>query len=257
MPGDRGYNAAIDTLDQALLQLVRTRRAATQDPPEDLLSRLLAVQDADSGERMSDKQIRDEIVTLFVAGQDTTSATLSWLFYLLDRHPEIFERLRAEINEVLGDRRPTVEDLSRLSYTQRVLQEVMRLYPAGWVSPRFSNQEATLGSYAIPANKLILLSPYVTHRDPSHWGERPDDLDPDHFLPERVAKRHRYAYFPFSGGSRQCIGNHFFMMEAQLILTQIVRRIHPRLPSRKVVQYDALGNLRPRNGLLMKLERAS
>lgn len=255
LPGDRAYLHAIKEMDDALLGLVRKRRAAPEQGGDDLLSRLLAVQDADSGERMSDQQIRDELITLFVAGQDTTAGTLAWLFHLLDKHPEIAARLRSEVDAVLGERRATVADLPRLSYTKQVIQEVMRLYPAGFLLPRFTNEATTLGGYEIAANTPVLLSPYLTHRDPSIW-DRPDDFDPERFSAAAMANRHRYAYFPFGGGGRQCIGNHFAMMEAQLILARLIRMVRPRTAPNQVIVPAMLGTLKPRHGLRMILDRA-
>jgi cytochrome P450 len=257
LPGDRAYHHAIKEMDEALLGLVRKRRAAPEstEHAEDLLSRLLAAQDADTGERMSDQQIRDELITLFVAGQDTTAGTLAWLFHLLDQHPAIAARLRNEADEVLGDRPATVADLPRLGYMKQVIQEVMRLYPAGFLLPRFTNRATRLGGYDIAANTPVILSPYLTHRDPTVW-ERPDEFDPERFTATAMADRHRYAYFPFGGGGRQCIGNHFAMMEAQLILARLIRMVRPRLCPDQVIVPAMLGTLKPRNGLRMTLDPA-
>lgn len=254
LPGARAYRASVAAIDEALLGLIRLRRQQTSGP-DDLLARLLAAQDADSGERMSDQQVRDELITLFVAGQDTTAVTLSWLFYLLDQHPDIAARLRAEHHRVLGSRPVTVADLPNLVYTRQVIQEVMRLYPAGWLIPRFTNQATRLGRYVVPANTPVILSPYLTHRDPTVW-ERPDEFEPHRFAPESTGPRHRYAYFPFGGGARQCIGNHFAMIEAQLILARLLRSLRPRLAPGQVVKPASLGTLKPGRGLMMTLSRA-
>jgi cytochrome P450 len=254
LPGELGYRRSLKVLNDAVLKLIKLRRGAAS-PPDDLLSRLLAAQDADTGEKMSDQQIRDELITLFVAGQDTTAVALTWLFYLLDSHPEILAKLRAEIAEVVGDRRPGLQDLERLTYTRQVLQEAMRLYPPAFLIPRVCSTASMLGPYHVPAGTPILISPYVTHRDPLLW-ERPDSFYPEHFAPARAASRHRYAYFPFGGGSRQCIGNHFAMMEAQLILVSLVRRIRLRRASSQPIVPGAAGTLKPRNGMPMRLELA-
>lgn len=254
LPGEISYRTSIKVLNDAVLKLIKSRRSA-ESSPDDLLSRLLAAQDADTGEKMSDQQIRDELITLFVAGQDTTAVALTWLFYLLDSHPEILAKLRAEIDEIVGERRPGLQDLERLTYTKQVLQEAMRLYSPAFLIPRVCNEDAMLGQYFVPANTPILISPYVTHRDPHLW-ERPDEFYPEHFAPARAASRHRYAYFPFGGGSRQCIGNHFAMMEAQLILVSLVRRIRLRRASLAPVVPGAAGTLKPRNGMPMRIERA-
>src|SRR5262249_50519132 len=154
----------------ATLRLVRDRRAgAGGGSHDDLLSVLLRARDEDTGEGMDDRQIRDELVTMFVGGVDTTASSMTWLWYALDRNPEVDRQIRAEVAGVLGDRRPTFDDLARLQYTKQVVQEVMRLYPPGWVFPRFASEEASIDGHRIPAGSPILLSPFASHRDPAFW----------------------------------------------------------------------------------------
>src|SRR3954471_16674555 len=177
-----------------MLRLVHARRAS--GPRDDLLSLLLRARDEDTGEGMDDRQIRDELVSIFVAGQDATAKAMTWFWYLLDRSPEVESRLRTEVADVLGDRRPTFDDLSNLKYTRRVLQEAMGLYPPAWMIPHFVAKEEVVGGQPIPPPSPILLRPLAPHRDPAFWPD-PEAFDPERFTPERSAGRPRYAYYPF------------------------------------------------------------
>ncbi len=251
-PGEQRYRKAIASIDEAMLRLVRARRAGGADR-KDLLSLLLRARDEDNGEGMDDRQLRDELVTIFVAGQETTANTMTWLWYVLDQNPEVERRLRAEVTSVLGDRKPTFEDLARLSYTTQVIHEVLRLYPTVWVMLRFSDQEASIGGHRVPAGSPLLLSPFVSQRDPAFWPD-PDAFIPERFSPERSAGRPRFAYYPFGGGPRQCIGNKFSIMEAQLMTAMMVQRLRPRLvPGHHHVTPAASGSLKPSHGLKMTL----
>lgn len=190
---------------------------------------------------------------MFVAGNDTTSNAMSWLWYVLTQNPEVDRRLRAEVAAVVGDRLPTYEDLARLAYTRQVIQEVMRLYPPAWMFPRFVAKETRLGGHRIPAGAALLMSPFVSHRDPAFWPD-PEVFDPERFSAAGSAGRPRYAYYPFGGGPRQCIGNHFAMMEAQLITAMMVRKLRPRLvPGHHRVVPASASTLKPRGGLRMTL----
>jgi cytochrome P450 len=253
MPGEMALRKAIDQVDSALLPLVRERRRSGGSRA-DLLDLLLESRDAESETGMNDQQLRDECVTMFIAGHETTGSALTWLWYLLDEHPAVEERLRQEIRAVLGDRRPTRADLGRLHYTQMVVQECLRLYPVGWLFPRVARAADTIDGYSLPAGATLLISPYVTQRMPELW-KRPDVFDPERFAPEQPAGRHRCAYFPFGGGPRQCIGNHFAMMEMQIIVTMMLQRCRPRRRSRGPAEPMAAMTIRPRHGLPMTLER--
>jgi cytochrome P450 len=252
-PRNRRINAAIHTLDAIVEGLIQERR---QRPIErgDVLSLLLLARDEETGQGMSDQQVRDEVMTLLFAGHETTSNLLAWAWYLLAAHPEVEQRLQAELDAVLGGRLPTAEDLANLPYGHRVLEETLRLYPPAWSLARKALAEDHLGGYVLPANTIILMSPYVTHRHPAFW-EEPERFNPDRFTPERVAARARYAYFPFGGGPRQCIGNTFALMEAQLILATVAQRYRLCLVPDHPVEPQALLTLRPRDGLPMRLER--
>lgn len=251
-PRNRRINAAIHTLDAIVQGLIQERRQRAIERG-DVLSLLLLARDEETGQGMSDQQVRDEVMTLLFAGHETTSNLLAWTWFLLATHPEVEQRLQAELDAVLGGRLPTVEDLAHLPYGHRVLEETLRLYPPAWSLARKALAEDDLGGYVLPASTIILMSPYVTHRHPAFW-EEPERFDPDRFTPERVAVRPRYAYFPFGGGPRQCIGNTFALMEAHLILATVAQRYRLRLVPDHPVEPQALLTLRPRDGLPMLLE---
>ena len=254
-PRNRRTRAALRTLDRAVYRIIEERRRAK--PGDDLLSLLMETRDEDTGEAMNDKQLRDEVITLFVAGHETTATALSWTFYLLATHPEAEERVRAELDEVLGPegRTPTVEDLPKLSYGRMVVEEAMRLYPPAWITNRQALSEDVVLGYRIPAGAFVMTLPYVLHRHPDFW-ERPDEFDPERFSPERSAIRPRYAYFPFGGGPRQCIGRGMALVETHLILSTVFRRCRMRLATQRPVEPLALATLRPSGGLPMRIEAA-
>ncbi len=251
LPDERRFRAAIASIDEAMTRLVRVRRADGA-ARADLLSLLLRAHDDGGGEAMSDRQLRDELVTMFAAGQETTATAMTWLWYVLDQHPDVERRLRAEVAAVLGDRRPTYDDLARLVYTKQVILETMRIYPPAWMFPRVAERDVTVDGHRIPAGAPLLLSPFVSHHDPAFWPD-PEVFDPERFTPERSAGRPRYAYYPFGGGARQCIGSNFGMMEAQLIVAMMMQRMRPKLvPGHRVVPSSAT-MLKPRHGMKMTL----
>lgn len=211
---------AVRRIDDLVYRIVQQRRAGA--PRDDLLGTLLAAQD-DDGARMSDAQLRDEVITLFLAGHETTALALAHTLYLLSKHPDVERRLHAEIAAVLGDRLPTADDVRKLPYTDRVLKESMRLYPPAWVTGREVLDPVEIGGVRLPVGAQVVVSQWVVHRDP-RWFENPEGFDPDRWDPERAAALPKFAYFPFGGGPRVCIGNHFAMMEAALILVMILQR---------------------------------
>jgi cytochrome P450 len=219
-PRNRRMNAAVASLDALISQIIARRRAG--EPRDDLLGTLLAAQD-DDGARMSDGQLRDEAMTLFLAGHETTALALAHTLYLLGTHPEVAERLRAELDAVLGDRLPTADDARALPFTERVLKESLRLYPPAWTTGREAAEEVEVGGYRIPKGAQILASPWVVQRD-ARWFPDPERFDPDRWEGARGKETPRFAYFPFGGGPRVCIGSHFAMLEATLMLALIARR---------------------------------
>ncbi len=251
---NRAFKRAMETLDQVVLDTIEARRRSGEEKG-DLLDMFMNATDADTGEQMDDAQLRDEVMTIFLAGHETTANALSWTFYLLSKNPEWARRVRAEVLEVLGDRSPTAEDVKGLELCKRVLQESMRLYPPAWMTARSPNEDTTLGGYHIPKESLVLASPWVVGRHPAHW-TNPEGFDPDRFLPERSEGRHRFAYFPFGGGPRICIGNNFAMMEAQLILATVLRDWNLDLVSGHPIELDPVVTLRPKHGLRMRLRAA-
>jgi cytochrome P450 len=253
-PRSRRFHAAMRTFDQIVYGLIADRRRAAA-PREDLLSVLLAARDGETGEALSDREIRDEVVTFLTAGHETTAVALSWTWYLLSRHPEAARRVRAELADVLRGQTPTVEHLPRLEYTKRVIEEVMRLYPPAWAVERSAVGDDELGGYPIPAGSAVDLSPYVTHRHPAFW-ENPEGFDPDRFTPERAAGRPRFAYFPFGGGPRHCIGSEFAMLEAQLVVAMVAQRYRLELVPGYRAEPDSTIVLRPRPGVVMTLRKA-
>ncbi|HYP39992.1 MAG TPA: cytochrome P450 [Chloroflexia bacterium] len=249
-PGHRRFRKALAVVDAVVERVIAERRHNLEDTG-DVLSTLLLVRD-ESGEAMDDQQIRDEVMSIFMAGYESTAAALAWAWYLLSQHPVAEEKLLAELAEVLDGRTPTFEDLPKLKYTRMVVDETLRLYPPFPTFFRTSYGSDRLGDYYLPPNAAIILSPYVTHRNPQYW-EDPDRFDPERFTPERVAERQSHAYYPFGMGQRLCIGSSLSVIEQQLILAMVAQQYHRRLTPGYVLEphYDIA--LRPRYGVPMLL----
>lgn len=250
-PRNLRFRRARQALDRIVYRMIEERRQAGHDSG-DLLSMLLHARDAETGAAMDDRQLRDEVMTLFLAGHETTAVTLSWTWYLLALHPDIERRLHAELDEVLAGRLPTLEDLPHLPYTRMVIDETLRLYPPAWIFGRQSTVDDELRGYHIPAGAPLVISPYVTHRHPDFW-ETPGRFEPERFTPERIAQRPRFAYFPFGGGPRICIGNQFALMEAHLLLATLASRYRLRLVRDHPVVPEPTVTLRPKYGMRMLL----
>lgn len=253
-PQNRRFRRAIANAEQVVYDLVAERRRGGSSA-DDLLSMLMESRDEETGEGLSDRELRDQVITIMGAGYETTTQALAWTWYLLAKHPEIENQLRGEINSALGGRTPTYEDLPRLKYTLMVFQEAMRLYPPVWALARTAIDDDEIGGYRVPANAEILLFPYITHRHPKYW-DNAEEFDPQRFSPEKEAARPRYAYFPFGGGPRLCIGNTFALMEAQLIIAMVVQRYRLQLAEGQTVEPEASVTLRPRDGIRMTLQPA-
>jgi cytochrome P450 len=251
---NRDYLAGMRRIDAIVRDIVKARRATRRaGEGGDLLSMLLAVQDED-GSRMTDVQVRDEAVTIFLAGHETTALALSWSLHLLSENPDVERKLHAEIDAVIGAREPALEDLPKLKYTDAVVHEALRLYPPAWSLGRESIAPFDLGKYRFPAGSWLWFAPWVTHRDP-RWFD-----DPLTFKPERwedgLAKRlPKFAYYPFGGGPRVCIGNQFAIMEAVLVLATIARRFSLRTVDRARVEPFPSVTLRFKQGLRMRASR--
>jgi cytochrome P450 len=202
---------------------------------------------------MDDRQVRDEAMTIFLAGHETTANALVWTWLLLSENAEPEERLHAELDAVLEGRAPTFDDLERLPYALRVVQESMRLYPPAWIIGRRALVDTELGGHRVPAGSIVIVSPWLTQRDARFFAD-PLRFDPDRWLPEAEAARPRYSYFPFGGGTRRCIGEAFALMEARLVLAAVARRWRLRLDPEQRVEMLPRITLRPRYGLRMRLE---
>jgi cytochrome P450 len=239
---------AIRELNEIIGSIIQERRSSNQ-PREDLLDMLLRARDAD-GNPMSDAQLRDEVMTLFLAGHETTAIALSWACYLIAQNPDIETKLAAELQAVLGDRVPTPEDLPRLRYTELVLKEAMRLYPAVWGIGRIAMEECELGGYRVPAGSNIFILQWRTQRDPRFFPE-PERFDPERWRddPVRSGKIPRFAYFPFGGGPRVCVGAAFAMMEATLLLAMIQQKYHLEVVPGHPIEIFASVTLRPKHGI--------
>jgi cytochrome P450 len=250
LPSNRRFERARGRLDATIYRLIAERRRSGDDRG-DLLSMLMAARDEEGdGTGMSDLQLRDELMTLFLAGHETTANALVWTFFLLSQNSEAEQRLHAEVDEALAGRAPGAEDLPRLRYAERVFAESMRLFPPAWGIGRRTLEEVTIGGYRLPEGTHVAMAPWVVHRDPRFW---PDPLrfDPDRFLPEARAALPRFAYFPFGGGARQCIGEQFAWMEGVLILATLAQKWRLRLAPGQEVAPQALITLRPRRGMRM------
>ena len=255
LPSNLRFDRAVARLDALVYRLIAERQRDGRDHG-DLLSMLVLARDDEGGGRMTDRQLRDEVITLLLAGHETTSNALTWTWYLLSQNEEVEARWRDEIRRVLGDRAPTFEDLPALPFTEMVLAESMRLFPPAWGMGRRALRDVTLGGFAIRKGAILALSPYIVHRDERFW---PDPLrfDPDRFTAEAKAARPRFAYFPFGAGARSCIGEPFAWMEGVLLLATIGQRWRLRLLPGHPVELKALMTLRPRYGMRMVAEPAS
>lgn len=248
----RELRGAVATLERVVDRIIARRRAETT-PGNDLLSMLLHARDEETGQGMTDLQLRAEALTMYFAGHETTATTLAWAWYLLSQHPDVEAKLHAEVDRVLGGRAPTLADVDSLPLTRQIVDETLRLYPAVWAVSRHVHADDVVDGYLLKKGSLVFVSPWVLHRLPSLWDE-PDAFRPDRFTPESNAARHRFAYFPFLGGPRQCIGNAFALMEATLVLATVASRYRLRLaPGAKVVP-DPLLTLRIKGGLPMFAE---
>jgi cytochrome P450 len=238
-------------IENILFRIIQERRASGHDAG-DLLSMLLQAQDED-GSRMTDRQLRDETITLFLAGHETTASTLSWTWWLLAKNPAVEAKLHAELDAVLSGRAPSLEDLPKLTYTGNVITESLRLYPAAWGLARVAIEDHELAGYPVKKGMGIAMAQWVVHRDP-RWYDAPEDFRPERWGGDLLKRLPRFAYFPFGGGPRQCIGNTFAVMEATLLLATIAQKYRLRLVANHPVMPLASITLRPRHGVRVSLE---
>jgi len=254
LPANRRFQRAAERLDATIYRMIQEHRAGGVDRG-DLLSMLLAAQDEEGGGGgMTDKQVRDEAMTIFLAGHETTANALAWTWYLLSQNPAVETKLHAELDRVLAGRLPNFHDLPQLRYTEMVLAESMRLFPPAWVIGRRALTDQPLGPYTIPANAIVICSQYVTHHNRRYFPE-PFRFDPERWTPEAKARLPKFAYFPFGGGARICIGESFAWMEGILLLATLAQRWRMRLVPGHPVEPQPRITLRPKHGLRMTLER--
>jgi cytochrome P450 len=272
LPAVRGAREAKQELDSIVYQLIADRRRRQKQSPndngkshdDDLLSRLMEAQDSDSPdnnqEKMSDKQVRDEVMTIFIAGHETTANALTWTFYLLSQNQEVEKKLYDELDPLLGDNSgnivgnsiPTADDIPKLQYTEKVLRESMRLYPPVWTIGRHVENDYSVAGYTIPAGSSILMSQYVMHHNPKYY-DQPEQFNPDRWTEEFKTHLPRFSYFPFGGGIRGCIGEPFAWIEGILVIAIIAQKWTMRLLPSQRIKLDPAITLRPRYGMKMKL----
>jgi cytochrome P450 len=252
-PGNLKYRRSVELLHSVIDRFIKERRASGEDRG-DLLSTLAFLRYEGTNELMDHAQLKDEIITIFLNGHETVSGALGWAFYLLSKNPLAAQKLHAEVDRVLGGRTPTVDDIPKLKYTTMVIEESMRLYPPAWMLERDTLEPDELGGYHIPANSTIFLCQWMTHRHEDFW-ENPEGFEPERFSRENSAARHRFAYFPFGGGPRLCVGVNFAMMEMALVLAMVAQRFQLDLVPGYPVGYEPVITLRPKQGIPMTPRR--
>jgi cytochrome P450 len=248
-PKNLRFRKAQRTLDALVFKIIDERRRSRKEA-SDLLSMLMSAEDEKTREQMTDRQLRDEVMTMFLAGHETTANALTWAFYLLSRYPAAARRLRREVAEVLSGRTPTIEDLPRLAFTRAVVEETLRLYPPAWIIERQAAAADEIGGYHVPRGTIVAISMYTLHRHARYW-ENPEGFDPDRFCADSPPERPKFVYMPFGGGPRLCIGNAFAMMEAQIILAMVANAYALDLVSGFPVEPEPSVTLRPANGVLV------
>jgi cytochrome P450 len=262
LPLNKGFQTAKRDLDSIVYRMIKEHRKKLDKGHEkkeddDLLFTLLQAQDEEAGiGKMTDEQLRDEVMTIFLAGHETTANALTWTYYLLSEHPTIETKLQEELHSIFGSNKTiiTADDVPRLEYTEKILTESMRLYPPAWALGRQGIDDYKVGGYTIPKGSIILMSQYVMHRNPRYFPE-PDRFYPDRWTEEFKKQLPRFSYFPFGGGIRGCVGEPFAWLEAILLVATISRQWRMRhVPSHKV-ELKALITLRPKYGMLMKLTK--
>jgi cytochrome P450 len=250
LPGFAKFRRARQRIDSVMADMIARRRASSEDRG-DLLSMLLAARDTeDDGSGMTDEQLRDEVVTIFLAGYETMANALTWTWYLLSQNPEVEARFHAEIDTTLQGRLPTLEDIPRLNYVERVLAESMRLFPPVWAMGRQAAEDMEVGPFFIPAGTMLYVSQYLLQRDARYFPD-PLHFDPDRFLPEQSAGRPKFSYFPFGAGGRQCIGESFAWMEGTLLLATLAQKWKLRLAPGHPVDIQPKITLRQKHGMRM------
>jgi cytochrome P450 len=252
-PANRRFKEARQTLEQIMERMIGRRRGIDEQP-KDLLGALLSARDAETGEGLSEYQVRSHLMTFMFGGHETVAVGLAWTWWLLSKHPEVLRKLEAEIDEKLNGERPNFENTRQLEYLTRVINESLRIRPPVWLMSRMPTEDDEVGGYRIPAGSQILISSYVSHNHTDFW-ENPEGFDPERWLPDAVAARPKHAWFPFSGGPHQCIGGYFGLMEMSIVIPQILQRFELELfPGHKVEAKPGI-TLGFKHGLQMTLRR--
>ncbi len=244
------FKKANSNLEGIINKVVESRR---KNPGQyhDLLAMLMETKDEDTGETMNDRQLRDEAMTIFLAGHETTAVALSWFYYVMTTRRDIEEKIRKEVSEVCGDSPVAVQHLPQLKYTRMVIDELLRLFPPAWIIGRKALTDDVIGGYRITKDSNVLVLPFQIHRLPEFW-ENPNEFIPERFTPEKVKEMHKFAYFPFGGGPRQCIGNNFALMEMQVIIASTLRNFSFERTTTEDPEMEQLVTLRMKNGIKMK-----
>jgi cytochrome P450 len=250
----REYLQSVRDIDEVIYQIINEHRQKGESNQNNLLSMLIQAQDEETGESMSDRQLRDEMLTIFIAGHETTAVALSWTWYLLARHKDVAIKLYDELSRVLNGRTPTFEDLPKLKYTLMIIEEGLRLYPPIWIIGRRAIADDEIGGYKIKAGSEIIISPYITQRHSDFW-ENPEKFNPERFPPREPFARPRFAYFPFGGGARSCIGDNFALMEMQLIIATIAQKYRLCLSTDGMIEPSGSITLHPRKEIMMHLQK--
>ncbi len=255
LPSNARFRNARRDIDALIFRFIAERRESGEER-DDVLSLMLRLQDEDDGKAMSDQQIRDEAITLFLAGHETTALVMTWAWMLLAQNPEEAEALRHEATSVLNGRAATAADLAQLPYARMVASESMRLYPPAYLIDREALEDTPLGNFIVPKGHIVFTSPYVTQRTERYFHD-PLRFDPMRWTPEEVAKRPRFSFFPFGGGPRTCIGESFAWMETTILLSTLAQHWSPTLPQGYTPELDPKVTLRPKGGMPMTLHRIS
>lgn len=245
-PAQRRLESERARLDRVVHDLIAERRATK--PGDDLLGMLMSATDSETGERMNDAQLRDEVMTILLAGHETTANALSWAFVLLAQNPGVEEKLRAELQSVLGGREPTAADMPRLQYTSAVLHEALRLYPPVWALARSASEDDVIGGVTIPKGSLVFFMPFIVHRRGDVWPDA-EKFDPSRWLPGGHRPKSRCAFMPFSSGPRKCIGDGFALLEGTLVLATLLQRVKLSLVPGQRIEAEPVFTLRPREGV--------
>jgi cytochrome P450 len=253
LPGRRRFQQALARFDEIVYAVIGASRQGS-GPENYLLAMLLNTVDEETGAAMDDRQLRDEVATLFLAGYETTSLALAWAVHFLTQHPAVMQQMQVEVDQVLAGNLPTFADLPKLTYTRRVLQESMRLRPPSFWTPRTAIADDEIDGYRIPAGSQVISFTYAIHRHPDFWPDA-ERFDPDRFTPENSTTRHHFAWLPFGAGQRQCIGRDFALLEGQLALAMLVQRYQVTARAKETIQPVLSGTLRPKGGVTVSLAK--